>query len=344
MEVILLAAGQAMLMAVALLSWPLWLNAIWMSEHWPLQNVLGVLLAYSAILTLPIFLLRKRLLPRDVLLWSRALPVKPSARWLAHVAVVRLFIFPLGIAYALSTLACWFEMPAIHQVAVTGIAMMLITLALILLFGTLVLHLRQQSLEWRLMRATLHKPLAISMLSYQQQSQRPGLLHQWYKLFWLPFWRLENGIGIKQCILFISAAAMFWLWLQPGSPFVRFLFCISASSLALIVTDQGSKAVQEQMQRLRPHLRALPFALLPLEILSKFMCIIPANVLLALFAVLLFGKGDSFHAGVAHWYIGAQLIAQVIIVSLSHLSSAVRARIIILFMVILTAIGSELWN
>ena len=108
--------------------------------------------------------------------------------------------------------------------------------------------------------------------------------------------------------------------------------------------DQGSKAVQEQMQRLRPHLRALPFALLPLELLSKLMCIIPANVVLALFAVLLSGQGNSFHPGVAHWYIGAQLIAQVSIVSLSHSSSAVRARIVILFMAILTAIGSELWN
>lgn len=344
MEVILLAAGQVVLMALALLSWPLWLNAIWMSEHWPLQNVLGVLVGYSAILTLPIFLLRKRLLPKDVLLWSRTLPIKPRERWLAHVAVVRLFIFPLGIAYALSTIACWFEMPASHQVAVTGVVMMLISLVLILFFGTLVLNLRQRGLEWRLMRATLRKPHAVPMLPYLQQSQRPGLLHQWYKLFWLPFWRLENGIGIKQCLLFISAAAMFWLWLQPSPPFVRFLFCISASSLALIVTDQGSKAVQEQMQRLRPHLRALPFALLPLELLSKLMCIIPANVVLALFAVLLSGKGNSFHAGVAHWYIGAQLIAQVSIVSLSHSSSAVRARIVILFMAILTAIGSELWN
>jgi hypothetical protein len=343
LEVVLLAAGQVVLMALALLAWPLWMNALWLAEHWAWYKVAAVLVGYSAALTLPILLLRKRLLPNDVLLWGRTLPVTPGARVRAYMAVTGVFVLPTAIGFGLSSIGCWYEIPAVRSVWPVAVLMMLIALVLMQGLGTGVLMLRHRGLTWqRLIR--LPMPMSGPVVPYQAKKLSPHLLQQWYRLFWLPFWRLENGIGFQQCLLFCVAGLMFWLWMLPGSAFLRFLFCISASSLTLILTDRGDKAVQEQIILMRPHLRTLPFSLFRLELLAKLACMVPACGLLAGLAWGLFSRAAVLHPGVAYWYLGTQLLAQVCIVGLGHLHAAGRARIVILFMVVLAAIGSELWK
>ncbi|MFZ6754915.1 hypothetical protein ACO0KY_16215 [Undibacterium sp. Dicai25W] len=341
-EVLLLAAGQIILMAIALLSWPVWQSATWMYEQLSWFNAIALFIGYSALLSSPVFLLRQRLLPTELMAWARTLPLPPHAHVLAHIAVVKLFLLPLTAGFVLSSICYWTQIAINYRVMAIGSVLLLLSLALILLFGCLILQIRYQHYESQLKRNTLteyHSPPAQPFL---QQHRHTSLLSQWYKLFFLPFWRLENGIGVQQCFLFGAAGLAQWLWLEQNSPFIRFLFCIGASSLCLLLTDRGSKAVQEQMLRLRPHLRALPLHLVRLEIMSQFMCLIPGLALVALFAILLSNK-VNIHTGVVHWYIGALGIAHLCIVACSHSAAATRARILILFLAILTAIGSELW-
>lgn len=349
LEVILLAAGQVVLMALALLSWPVWLIAMRLADGWPIGYGLLGLASYAALLSLPIFLLRKRLLPEDTARWLRALPVAPRARRRAHLAVAALFIGPLAIGFAASSVACWFELPGSHRVPGLALLLMALSLLLVLGFGTGILTLRQRALARRGRRAALSQPSAQAAAPYRPQRPPNRLLQQWHQLFWLPFWRLENGIGLQQCLLFGASLLLFGLWLQPAPAFVRFLFGVGAGSMVLILTDQGAKAVQEQMTRILPHLRALPVAMWPLAWLARLFCLLPALLVLGGFALVLAGGvpllgRPAFHAGVAYWYLGVQVVGQIGLVAMAEVSAAARARLVILLMVLLSAIGSELWR
>jgi len=341
---ILLAAGQAVLMALAFLAWPLWMCAIWMNENWSILYIVGIVLAHSGVMVLPIFLLRKRLLPSDVFLWCMALPVTSSMRCLAHLAVARLFLLPLSAAYLVSSIACWIEVPATHAVLFSALIMLIVSLALVLLFGTLILEGRYFSL----LRQTRSKVSVAAPIEqcriYHQQLLQPRMLQQWYRLFFLPFWRLENGIGLQQTFLLIGATILFGTWCFASTPFVRFLCCIGATSFALILTDQGVKAVQEQWQQLLPVLRALPFKLLPLRVLNSLLCLLPACVVLVVFSLLLLTRAGKFHVGVALWFTAMSLLAHLLLVSLVKMSSEGRARLLLFSIVLLSAFGSELWK
>lgn len=349
LEVILLAAGQVVLMALALLSWPVWLVALRLAEGWPIGYGVASLIGYSALLSIPIFLLRKRLLPEDTARWLRALPITPRAQLRAHLAVAGLYLGPLAIGFAVSSVAYWFELPGSHKVPGLALVLMALALGLVLGFGTLILHLRQRALGLHGRRAALSQPSAQVAHPYRPQRPRNRLLQQWYQLFWLPFWRLENGIGVQQCLLFGASLVLFGLWLQPAPVFVRFLFALGSSSMVLILTDQGSKAVQEQMLRVLPHLRALPVALWPLAWLARIVCVLPAFLVLGLFALALAGllplfHVPPFHVGVAYWYLGVQVLGQIGLVAMAEVSAAARARLVILLVGVLSAIGSELWR
>jgi hypothetical protein len=353
-EVVLLAAGQVILMALALLAWPLLQTALWLGQGWPWQHALALWLGYSALMTLPVFLLRKRLLPQDVVLWCRCLPVTKQERWRAHFGVMRLFIVPLMIAYGISFAACMTQMDLPPAILPAGLLLVASSILLTWVLGALLLFLRQHDLAatrarwWLRLRPRQHARRTPDALPYRPRLWRPRLLQYWYRFFFLPFWRLENGIGLQQTLLFFATGAMFWLWQHAQGEFVRFLFCIAASSLSLILTDRGDKAVQEQVLLLQPHCRTLPLRLWPVAGLAKLLSALPTLVILLLFAHWLRSgpapAALALRAGVVSVYFGTQLLAQACIIGIGHLSTAGRARIVILFMVVLAAIGSELWK
>lgn len=349
LEVVVLAAGQALLMALALLAWPLWLNTqALLAGTRPASIGLLWLLGYSALLALPVFLLRKRLLPGPVLAWRRSLPVSRGEHFRAALATAGLFMLPLALAYAISSAAWLSQLPPRQwqlPLLASGSAMLLLSILLSWSFSVLILLLRGWQLEAplaRLRHRLLGAPKADANPLFQPRPWQPRLLQMWYRLLFLPFWRLENGIGLQQCWLFLTSIALFWLWLHATGEFVRFLLCIAASSASLILTDRGDKAVQEQLTLLRPHLRTLPIRTWPLALLAKILCALPALLALALLACWL--QTAPVHATVARMYLAMQLLAHATLIGVGHFSSAGRARLLILFMAVLSAFGSELWR
>ena len=350
MEVVLLAAGQVILMALALLAWPLWLNTEWLlADKESIWYCLLWLLGYSALLALPIFFLRQRLLPQDFLDWRRSLPTPPAQHWHAAIATAGLFMLPLALAHVISSAAWLSQLPG-HQfqspLLVAGACMLSLSLLLSWSAGVLILQWRACSLAAplaRLRHRVLGAPRVVANPAFQGARWQAGLLATWYRLLFLPFWRLENGIGIQQCWLFCGSMALCWLWLQATGEFARFLLCIGASSAILILTDRGDKAVQEQLALLRPHLLTLPMRRWPLTVLGKSLSALPALLVLALFATWL--AAAPIQVAVGQWYLAMHVLAQVAIIGIGHFGGhAARARVVILFMVVLAAFGSELWQ
>jgi len=344
MEVILLVAGQVILMVVALLAWPIWMSAIWLREHMILSYIATIIVAYSGLMALPIFLLRKRILPRDTFVWEQPLPITQRMRWCAHAAVLRLFVLPLGAGHVMSSIVCWMQIPATHAVWVSALVLLVISLLLMFVFGTLILEWRYRSLMRHARSKVLSEVPLVLCRPYQQLPWEPRLLQQWYHLFFLPFWRLENGIGIQQVILFILSVTLFSMWCIVSTPIVRAFFCVSAISFTLILTDQGVKALQEHWRAIQPVLRALPFKLYQLRVLNSFFCLLPVGISLAWLGVLLFAQANNVHVGVAFWFVAMSLLGHIILVSFVNLSSPARARMVLFLIVLLSAFGSEIWK
>ena len=346
-EVILLVAGQALLATLALLSGPLWLCALWLQRGQMPLSILALWLGYSALMALPVWLLRQRLLPPEVVLWSRALPLPPKAYLRAHAATVALLVQPLALGYIISSFALLSQSPELIPLWPLGVALQLGSLALTFGLGLWIMHARRRKLcaspQFDAKWASAH-PAGTALAPYAIRPLRPRLLHIWHRLFWLPFWRLENGIGVKQCVLFGLSCLMFALWLYPLSPLPRGILGWFASSAILILTDQGYKAVQEQMQSMTPHLRALPLRFAHLQWFTSAASLLPAALILCAVSAWLWLHGAQVHGGVARWYVGTQVAAHLCLLACGRLSQPARARILILYMVILTAMGTELWQ
>jgi hypothetical protein len=312
--------SQMLLATIALIAFPPMYFAS--TANWPL------LLAYGVLLALPCWMLRHRLLPADVALWLRSRPVAPSLRWRADLRVAALLLLPLALASAVSAgLILFYGAPWLR----TGPALAGAALALLLGWAgsALVLGLRQQGVR-RTLRASdqdrKHAPL------------RPhaGLVHQWRLLYWAPFWRLENSIGIQQSLLFGGAmlGAASWMWLGWTPAIVA---NIATSALLVVVTDRGDQAVREQQARLAPVLAAWPQSSLALAIVARTFAALPA---LAVLALLVTGGMHGSRAGAVYLVLGVAAI--LLLVAPPKLPVRARPGIVLVSMVAMMAAGSEL--
>jgi hypothetical protein len=312
--------SQMLLATIALIAFPPMYFAS--NGHWAL------LLAYALLLALPCYLLRHRLLPADVVLWLRSRPVHASMRWRADLTAAGLLLAPLALATALSAgLILFYGAPWLRTAtALSGTAFVLL---LAWFASALGLGLRQQGV-----RSTLRA-------TERQQDRAPlraraGLLRQWRLLYWDPFWRMENSIGIQQCGFFAGAVlgAVSWMWLDVAPDIVA---NILTSALIVIVTDRGDQAVRAQQQRIAPALAAWPRNTLLLNLFARGFSALPALLTLGL---LLAGGIAGSRAGLV--YIALGLITVLLLIVPPQLSIRARPGIVLVSMVAMMAAGSEL--
>jgi hypothetical protein len=76
------------------------------TRPWP--EALGLFAGQTLLASAPVWLLRKRLHPAAVLMWSRPLPITPRRRWQADAVVAAMIVVPLSMAYVIST-AIWLQ-------------------------------------------------------------------------------------------------------------------------------------------------------------------------------------------------------------------------------------------
>jgi hypothetical protein len=336
----------------------------------------------------PVWLLRKRLHPAAVLLWSRPLPLPARSRWLADAAVAAMIIVPLSMAYAVSTAIWLYQWPDwLRPVAPQALMLTAASLLLAWLLSTLTLaHLarmpaaraprrtgpapsayvpsRQVRARHAIHHAADHAAVraqaAASLAVASQAATAPvaavpvaatpgtgatGLPYFWRQLFWLPFWRAENVVGIQQTLLLAGALASIgvWMWHPPVVPPALWAAC--AALMTMLLTDRGDKAVAEQIALLRPITINWPLNTERLYRLAMLFTLLPALCVLAWFALLTLGRSaEGYSHTVASVWLCVATLAQIAIITLRRLSTRGRVGLVIGAIIILTAIGSELWN
>ncbi|CDG80784.1 hypothetical protein [Janthinobacterium agaricidamnosum] len=334
-EILVALAGPVLLGLLAVIALPAMVAA---SQPLP---VAGALILAQVLLTIaPVWLLRKRLLPHDVLLWLPALPIPPGTRWLAHIAVAGMMMAPLALAYAISVAVWLYQWPLwLRPVFHAGLIATVAALLLAWAGATLILALRARpAAPARMRRRTA------TAGSYRPRRTAPRALLLWRQLFWLPFWRNDHPAGMQQSALLLAAAASVLAWLWHPALVPAPLLGLCSSILLIVLTDRGDKAVREQIRRLRPLMAAWPIKTRRLELAACTLTLLPAALLLVLFGVALAQLGAGFSHKAALLYIAVAGLAQLAIVGLPRLSPRGRVALLALSILILTAIGSELWN
>ena len=309
---------------------------------WPLA--LAVLAAQALVPALPVLLLRKRLHPSAVLAWSRALPVPPALAWRADALVAAMLVGPLALAYGVSATVWLVQRPAwLQAVLPQALAATLATLLAGWLLATLVLARRRHGHAVSGARAAVAAPPA----PYVRRVLDPLLPALWRRLFWLPFWRADSVVGLQQCALFAATitAMACWLlrpsWLHAVLPGA--VWGMAASALLIVLTDRGDQAVREQIAVLRPVLAPWPYAAGPLLLCARLFSLLPAAAALLLFGALLGAANAPWSGRAVCVWIGTALAANGAIVALKP---APRGRVVLVMLsiLILSAIGSELWK
>jgi hypothetical protein len=299
--------------------------------------------AHGMLMALPVWLLRKRMLPGDVRQWLHALPLPARTKWLADAAVAGIMAGPLALAYLASAGVWLYEAPAwLHRAL--GITATLASTLLTWACATAILALRARAdaPSRRLPRAATGTAAGYVV---RRPSQHAFFL--WRRLFWLPFWRAENVVGLQQTLMLLLALACAVAWMIPppdlAGSLARGLAGVGTSVLLVLMADRGDKAVREQVTLLRGVMAAWPTRLDTLVRYARLFCLAPGALLLCvLFAAGLRHDAWSHKAGQA--YLALAALSQLALVSFPNFSPRGRVSLVVLSMLVLTAVGSELWH
>ncbi|MDO8074744.1 hypothetical protein O3299_24685 [Janthinobacterium sp. SUN176] len=335
MEILVFLAGPVLLGLLSVIALPGFLA---MNLPWP--AALSLLAAQMLLTCLPAWLLRKRLLPAATAAWLRQLPLPRHLRWQADIAVAGLLMLPLGLAYAVSATIWLLQSPPwLRPIAAPGMAA---TLAVWLLAWLLTARIVAQRLR---APRPAHRARAPTMTAYVPQRPRWRTMFLWRQLFWLPFWRNENVIGLQQSVLLATAGASMLAWLLRAPLVPAPLLGLLASASLVIVTDRGDKAVREQIAVLRPALNAWPLASTTLTRLACAASLLPAFAVLLGAGILLYCIDPAaLQRRVTGIYALTASAALLAIVGLPRLTPRGRVALVVFSILALSAIGSELWN
>jgi hypothetical protein len=152
-------------------------------------------------------------------------------------------------------------------------------------------------------------------------------------------------VGIQQTWLLTSAllSVGVWLWHPPLVPPALWGAC--AALTLMLLTDRGDKAVAEQITLLRPIAAGWPVRPERLFRCAMLFSLLPGLCVMALFALLTLGRAATGYSHtVALVWLGFAGPAQIAVFSLRRISVRGRVGLVIGAIIILTAIGSELWN
>lgn len=333
-EILLLVGANVFIGLLAMSAFP----AMYAVTLPPLQAV-AVLLAHGVIMAAPVALLRKRVLPADVVRWAHSLPISPSKQLRAEAVVAGLLVGPLALLYLVSAaILLWYQPPWLSPAR--AVPATVFSLALTYACAIAVLYLRSRHRDrprfWQRAATPGVRPYTVG-------SAAPRLPMLWHRLFWLPFWRLENVVGWQQSVLLAAALASAFAWMQVPAGFGRGMLAFATAILMVLLTDRGDKAVREQTALLQPVVAAWPMSARGLFAFARMFSVAPA--LLVLLLVLAGGTAHGlwdYTAG--RIYLALACAGQLLLVAMPVSNERFRVGVVVFEIVLLTAVGTELWK
>ncbi len=343
LEILGLVFAPVMLGLLAFLAMPVMMSV----SHGP-ALASAAIAGQALLVALPVALLRKRLHPADAVAWERTLPVAPALGWRADLLVAGRIVSWVAAISAVSAVIWLYQWPAWLR-PVWGRSLAALAAAVILgwVLAAAVVAARRLGLRNpRIPRAPgrMESAAAPAASEYTARPLRPRYLALWRRLFWLPCWRAENKVGIQQCVLLLAALAGALAWTRHALPLPRAALGLFASAALVLLVDRGDKAVREQAAAMAPSLAMWPLAEKPLLFAARAFPLLPGALVLAVAAAqLLAWPASGLRHGLAVLWLCAATAASLAVVVMP---AAPRGRVVLvtLSILLLTAIGSELWH
>ena len=341
LEVAGLAFAPVLLGLVAFISMP-----VMMAATRDALSAVAAVAGQAVLVALPVALLRKRLHPADAVAWERALPVPPALGWRADCLVAGHVVGWMAGACMVSAAIWVYQWPLwLRPAWGRSLCALALSIALGWALAAAIVAARRLGLRNpRIPRRPRGSPTGPAQV--RASTLHPRYLALWHRLFWLPFWRLENRTGTQQVALLLAALAGALAWTCHALPLPRAALGLFTSASLILLVDRGDKAVREQAEALAPSLAMWPLAHKPLLLAARTFTLLPAALVLAVAAAALASPyaaaaGHLRHGLAAAWT-GVAAAAALAIVALP---SAPRGRVVLvtLSILLLTAIGSELW-
>ena len=329
-EIAMFVLGPMILGLVAFAALPAMLAA---AE--PLPLALPLLSLHGVAMSLPIVLLRPRIVPPNVAAWLHPLPVPPGMLLRASVAVAALLAAPLALAYAAS-LAIWLSQNPgwMSPPRVIGGTMLSFLLTLACATGLLV---HAAGLPRRAERA----PSDAASVTHPP-SPRTGGFYLWRQLFWLPLWR-GNTAGARQCALLVGAVGAGALWMLGPQALPRVAGAILTSILQVLLAHEADQALRNQLARVRGLAAGWPVDVAALARHARALVLL--GIALAPAAVTAAGAlAGAWHGTAGRLYLLLAWAMPPLLVLTPPFTARGRMALVAFLIVLLCATGSKLWN
>jgi len=329
-EIAMFVLGPAILGLLAFAALPAMLAA---AE--PLPFALPLLCLHGVAMSLPIVLLRPRIVPPDVVAWMQPLPVSPAMLLRASAAVAALLIAPLALTYAAS-LAIWLvQNPGwMSPPRAVGGTMLSFLLTLACATGLLV---RGAGLPRRTQRA----PADAAAVTHPP-FPRTGGFYLWRQLVWLPLWR-GNPAGARQCVLLVAGAGAGALWMLGPQTLPRVAGAIVTSILLVLLAHEADQALRSQLARVRVLAAGWPIDVAALARRARALVLL--GIAFAPAAVTAAGAlAGAWHGTAGHLYLALAWGMPPLLVLTPPFTARGRMALVAFVIMLLCATGSKLWN
>jgi hypothetical protein len=329
-EIAMLVLGPATVGLLAFAALPAMLAA---AE--PLALALPLLCLHGIAMSLPIVLLRPRIVPADVAAWLHPLPVPPGMLLRASAAVAALLAAPLALAYAAS-LAIWLHQDPgwMSPPRAVGGTVLSFLLTLACATGLLV---RGAGLPQRAKRAPVDAAAAT-----RPSSSRTGGFYLWRQLFWLPLWRGTTA-GARQCALLAAAIGAAALWMTGPQALPRVAGAILTSILLVLLAHDADQALRAQLARVRVPAASWPIGFAALARRARALTLL--GIALAPAAVTAAGAAaGAWHGKAGRLYLLLAWSTPPLLVLTPPFTARGRMALVALAIVLLCATGSKLWD
>ncbi len=324
------SAGIGLLGLLAFIALPLFYAPL---LSWP--KALATVLGQSALMALPVLLLKTTILPMHIRPWLRALPISRFDLWMANALVCGRWIAILAGFYAVSVaIWLWQFPPWLQPVWYWGVLNVCLLLLISWVLGTLILQF-----EYQPKAKALAVPSALRLVA-RWQGWRLA-----FPLLILPFFRAGKlHIALRQIFLLVLSTSTLLAWfchqqLHIAGALLAFLFSVSF----VMLISLGDAALKLQYRHLQPHIQAWPVQAQMISHSARVLAALPLLLVIGLFLLLAVQNEALISLRVMWVYCSVALLGHFTMIAFSQLGSQLRAMLLVLTMGILSAAGSELW-
>lgn len=329
-EIVMFVLGPALVGLLAFAAMPAMLAA---SE--PLALALPLLCLHGVAMSLPVVLLRPKVVPAHVRAWLHPLPVPSALLLRASAAVATLLTGPLALAYAAS-LAVWLYQAPAWLAPPRAVA------------GTVLSFL----LTWTCATAVLVRGAGLPQQAKRTPSDAAAGTHSlasvagshtlWHRLFWLPLWR-GNIAGARQCALLAATVGAAALWMMGLQTMPRALGAVLTSILLVLLVHDADQALRTQLARVCVPAAGWPIDMTALARRARAMTLLvmmPAPAMLTCIGA----AAGAWHGTAGHLYLALAWGMPPLLVLTPPFTARGRMALVAFAIMLLCATGSKLWD